>query len=216
MDRDSLLKPVRYAFYLVLAGALLYGFIPIDPLSFQPLDVKLVVQRLITLIIVALFLERALEVYKLFYLAPERERLMVQMEQYQVKLKALISASEDSRSQEIIQTTKQDLLKAQESLQKYTDRIRQSILLVAIMFGFLISSVGIRALEGLLEFPEPETTLEVFRLYLFRVLDLMLTAGLIAGGSEGIHSIIKQLYGFFPETPDKIIAFLRKISQETT
>ena len=76
--------------------------------------------------------------------------------------------------------------------------------------------MGIRALEGLLEFPEPETTLEVFRLYLFRVLDLMLTAGLIAGGSEGIHSIIKQLYGFFPETPDKIIAFLRKISQETT
>lgn len=217
MDSKPLLKFFRYSFYVVLICGLLYTLIPIEPLTFQALSVDVVIRRLLILIVVALFLERALEVYKLFYFSQEKERLTAQVKQRQLELNTLLlSSAEDSSRSDAVQTIKDRLFSAEENLQVHQDHTRQRILQVAIAFALLLSAVGLRSLEGIVQYPAPETISETFRLYLFRVLDLSLTAGLIAGGSEGLHSIIKKLYSFFPDASRQVIDSLQTIRKEHT
>lgn len=212
MDRESLLKFARYAFYAVLVGGLLCLLIPMDPPSLQPLLVKIVVQQLTILVIVALFLERALEVYKLSYFSPEKERLAAKVEHFQMELLSL--SPQTSANSDKIQAVQLRLYSAEESLRNYINHMRQSLLRVAIGFGLLIGLVGLRSLESAFDFPVPESVLEMFRFYLFRVLDLILTAGLIAGGSEGLHNVIKKIGGLFPDIPQKVVEFVQAIKQQ--
>ncbi|MEO1509008.1 MAG: hypothetical protein AAFU84_15325, partial [Cyanobacteria bacterium J06633_23] len=106
------------------------------------------------------------------------------------------------------------LYSAEESLRNYINHMRQNLLKVAIGFGLLIGLVGLRSLESAFDFPVPKSVLEMFRFYLFRVLDLILTAGLIAGGSEGIHNVIKKIGGLFPDIPQKVVEFVQAIKQQ--
>ncbi|MEL6230832.1 MAG: hypothetical protein AAFR24_13060 [Cyanobacteria bacterium J06627_3] len=212
MDRESLLKFARYAFYAVLVGGLLCILIPMEPPSLQPLLVKIVVQQLTILVIVALFLERALEVYKLSYFSPEKERLAAKVDQFQMELLSL--SPQTNANSEKIQAVQLRLYSAEESLRNYINHMRQNLLKVAIGFGLLIGLVGLRSLESAFDFPVPKSVLEMFRFYLFRVLDLILTAGLIAGGSEGIHNVIKKIGGLFPDIPQKVVEFVQAIKQQ--
>ena len=214
MDRESLLKFPRYMFYTVLVCGLLYVLIPIDPPTLEPAIVKISIQQLTILIVVALFLERALEVYKLSYLSQEKERLAAQVEHIQLELQVLLTNGDNSPNSEAIKAVKLRLFNAQESLRVYKNYMRQNLLRVAIAFSALISLVGVRSLESAFNFPEPESALELFRFYLFRVLDVMLTAGLIAGGSEGIHNVIKKLSNLFPDVPQKVIDFIQALKQD--
>ncbi|MEM7065475.1 MAG: hypothetical protein AAF572_20205 [Cyanobacteria bacterium P01_B01_bin.77] len=217
MESNPLLKFFRYSFYVILICGLLCILIPIEPLTFQALSFDVVIRRLSVLIIVALFLERALEVYKLSYFSQKKERLTAEVEQRQLELNVLLlSRAEDSSKSEAIQESKECLFKAEEKLQVHQDYTRQRILQVAIVFALLLSAVGLRSLEGIVQYPSSETISEIFRLYLFRVLDLSLTAGLIAGGSEGIHNIIKKIYSFFPDASQQVIDSLQAIRKELT
>ncbi|MEA5466524.1 hypothetical protein [Leptothoe sp. PORK10 BA2] len=192
--------------------------------SLQPLLIKIVLQQLTILIIVALFLERALEVYKLVYFSPEKERLAVKVEEFQAELQTLLPQVEaqveaqvgDSAPGERIQAMKLSLSNAKENLWVYKNHVRQNLLRAAIGFGLLIGLVGVRSLEGAFDFPVPTSVLEIFRFYLFRVLDLILTTGLIAGGSEGIHNIIKTLGDLLPDVSKKVIGLVRAIKQNPT
>ncbi|NEQ51171.1 MAG: hypothetical protein F6K11_13715 [Leptolyngbya sp. SIO3F4] len=215
MDRASLLKFARYAVYAVLVCSLCYVLLPMDPLAFQPTIIKIILQQLTILLFMALFLERALEVYKLSYLSPEKERLGAQVDYCQSKLDSISSDTDGSISSEILQTVQLDLFNAEEHLRVYRTHVRRNLLQTAIIFGFLIGLVGVRSLEGIVYLPKPDSTLEEFRFYLFRVLDLLLTAGLVAGGSEGIHGIIKQLNNLFPDIPQKVIELVRLLKQNS-
>ncbi|MEO0737683.1 MAG: hypothetical protein AAFZ35_12875 [Cyanobacteria bacterium J06649_12] len=160
----------------------------------------------------ALFLERALEVYKLSYFSPEKERLAAKVDQFQMELLSL--SPQTNANSEKIQAVQLRLYSAEESLRNYINHMRQNLLKVAIGFGLLIGLVGLRSLESAFDFPVPKSVLEMFRFYLFRVLDLILTAGLIAGGSEGIHNVIKKIGGLFPDIPQKVVEFVQAIQQQ--
>lgn len=214
MDRESLLKLPRYAFYTVLVCGLLYVLIPMEPPALRSSIIKIAIQQLTILIVVALFLERALEVYKLSYWSQEKERLDAQVEHIQLELQVLLSNANDIANSEPIKAAKLRLFNAQESLRVYKNHMRQNLLTVAIVFGALISLVGVRSLENAFDFPIPGSVLELFRLYLFRVLDVILTAGLIAGGSEGIHNVIKKLSNLFPDVSQKVIDFIQAFRQD--
>lgn len=217
MDSNPLLRFLRYLFYLVFICGLLYVLIPIAPLTFQVLSFDVVIRRLSVLIIVALFLERALEVYKLSYFSQRKERLTIKVEQHQLELNALLlTSSEDEPKRDALQEIKDRLFEAEENLQAHQDYTRQRILQIAIVFALLLSAVGLRSLEGIVQYPETETISEIFRLYLFRILDISLTAGLIAGGSEGLHSIIKKLYSFFPDASRQVVDSLQAIRKKRT
>ncbi|MBX2864213.1 MAG: hypothetical protein KTR27_11715 [Leptolyngbyaceae cyanobacterium MAG.088] len=213
MEREPLLKFIRYVFYTVLGCGLVYVLIPMDLPELRSTIVQIVLQQLTVLIIVALFLERALEVYKLWYFSPEKERLAVEVEREQVELELLVADVENSSSEEAIGAVQLRLFNAEESLRVYKNHTRQALLRAAIVFGFLIGLVGVRSLENAFDFPAVETAVEGFRFYLFRMLDLILTAGLIAGGSEGIHGVVKKLSGFFPDMPKKAVELVQAFKE---
>ncbi|MEM8612182.1 MAG: hypothetical protein AAGF93_09210 [Cyanobacteria bacterium P01_H01_bin.105] len=215
MDRKSLLTFVRYAFYTVLVCGLLYVLIPMEPPSLQPLVVKIVIQQLTILCIVALFLERALEVYKLSFFSLEKEQLAAQVEHFQRERQFLVNNADSSSDSESLEAIQLRLLNAEESFRVYINQMRQRLLQVAIVFGGLIGLVGVRSLESAFVFPVPESVLEIFRFYLFRVLDVILTACLIAGGSEGIHNVIKKLSSFVPDLSEKVIEFVQAMKQNS-
>lgn len=212
MDRASLLKFARYGFYGAVGVGLLYVLIPMDLPTLQSSILEISLQQLTVLIIVALFVERSLEVYKLFYFSPEKERLITQVAQARLEWQSFLGdVTEDERAQ----AAKLRLLNEEERLRVYKNHTRQNLLRTAIVLGLLLGLAGVRSLEFVFTFPVPETVLEIFRLYLFRVLDVILTTGLIAGGSEGIHSVIKKLNSLFPDISRKVVDLVQLIKQDS-
>ncbi|MEM6254979.1 MAG: hypothetical protein AAF821_18855 [Cyanobacteria bacterium P01_D01_bin.156] len=213
MGHESLLKFVGYGTYTVLGGSLAYILLPMAPPTLKSSVVELILQQLTVLIVVALFLERALEVYKLFYFSPEKERLVTQVEYSQLELQTLLEKGDNISSTDNIQSIQSRLFESEASLRVYRNNTRQRLLQTAIVFGVLIGLVGMRSLESVIVFPTPNSIFEIFRLYLFRGLDIILTAGLIAGGSEGVHNIFKKVNSLFPDIPSKILEFIQAIRQ---
>ncbi len=82
----------------------------------------------------------------------------------------------------------------------YKSDTRVIALWTSLLFGLLMSAIGIRSIEPLvvLDFDNP------IQVIIFRCLDALLTGGLIAGGSEGIHKLIKVFIDFMEATSKQI------------
>ena len=63
------------------------------------------------------------------------------------------------------------------------------------VLGFIISMIGIRALEPLVDSGTFQNLGEVQQ-NMFRMVDIFITGGLLAGGSDGIHKITEILRDF--------------------
>lgn len=86
---------------------------------------------------------------------------------------------------------------------EYKSQTRKIALWTALFIGLMISGVGIRALETLIilrEFPGQQPIFHTEQVCVFRVLDTLLTGGLIAGGSDGIHKLTQVFTVFLEET----------------
>ncbi|MEM9807495.1 MAG: hypothetical protein AAF959_19700 [Cyanobacteria bacterium P01_D01_bin.56] len=124
MDRASLLKFARYGFYGAVGVGLLYVLIPMDLPTLQSSILEISLQQLTVLIIVALFVERSLEVYKLFYFSPEKERLITQVAQARLEWQSFLGdVTEDERAQ----AAKLRLLNEEERLRVYKNHTRQNL-----------------------------------------------------------------------------------------
>ncbi|EKQ67710.1 hypothetical protein OsccyDRAFT_3998 [Leptolyngbyaceae cyanobacterium JSC-12] len=88
----------------------------------------------------------------------------------------------------------------------YKSETRRIALWLALFIGLLISGVGIRALETLVTIQEfdQEPMFYNGQIFIFRSLDTLLTGGLIAGGSDGIHKLVRVFTTFLEETQTRI------------
>ncbi len=82
----------------------------------------------------------------------------------------------------------------------YKSDTRIIALWTSLLFGLLISAIGIRSIEPLVII-DSDNSMQVI---LFRCLDALLTGGLIAGGSEGIHKLIQVFIDFMEATSKQI------------
>ena len=71
--------------------------------------------------------------------------------------------------------------------------------------GLVISLVGIRTLITLVT-PESYAALSVLQKNLFTMVDVLVTGGLIAGGSDGIHKILQTFLDLMDKTSRNINA----------
>jgi hypothetical protein len=91
-------------------------------------------------------------------------------------------------------------LKNNEQLRSaYKSETRKIALWTALLFGLLISGVGVRSLDTLVQ-PAQGSLYSGIQSLLFHFLDVLLTGGLIAGGSDGIHKITQLFSTYFEET----------------
>jgi hypothetical protein len=136
------------------------------------------VQAVTPLLLVALFVERALEiVIGGLYGGAEAE------------LKKLVKEKQKSDT---------DLLKFKAST-------RRVAFAGALVFGLTISAIGVRGLELFVD-PAVFDTLTSTQRTVFRTVDVLVTASLIAGGADGMHKLVSV----FTNGMDKINAGLKQ------
>ena len=82
--------------------------------------------------------------------------------------------------------TKEKLETAENDLYLYRSQTKAIIARLSLLTGITISLAGVRILQ-----PFTNVTLEGQQLALFNAVDILLTGGLFAGGSEGVHRLTK-------------------------
>ncbi|MEH2067574.1 MAG: hypothetical protein V7K47_05290 [Nostoc sp.] len=100
----------------------------------------------------------------------------------------------------VIQPELDDLNTKERQRAAYKADTRTIALWTSLVFGLLISAIGIRSIEPLVVLDLNNQT----QVVIFRSLDALLTGGLIAGGSEGIHQIIQVFINFMEATSKQI------------
>ena len=144
-------------------------------LRFAELTLQSILGVLTPLLAISLFLERALEVF-----------IGVKREPKRAELARAVDAAKAAEKA----TCEQDLA-------NYKSETGTLTLYVGVLGGLLISVAGVRCLWPLLDQSSliPDST----QFSLFNTMDVFLTAGLLAGGSEGIHRIMSVLTDWLSE-----------------
>ena len=130
-------------------------------------------KQLGVLYILALFVERAIEVFIKAWRQAERWKLE----------KTVETASPRNRVQ------------AEQKLQAYRAGTKRAALLVGLTIGIMISLAGVRILDVVFSGITGD-----FQLFMFRFTDVLVTAGLIAGGSSLIHELMTLITEFLRES----------------
>lgn len=131
------------------------------------------------LLLIGLFIERGTEFLVELWRGSEKDDRKHSIELIKQRLKQTINdINEQQRLQEQLHVKS-------EELHQYQAITKRVALWTGFLFGLLISLAGVRALSWLLSIPDCECQKR-----LFRILDVILTAGLISGGSEALHQIM--------------------------
>lgn len=111
---------------------------------------------------------------------------------------------ESIRREVTVMETRRDVLSPEETEEK-TQKVaqlntmqedrRKKVSFFAFALGLIIALFGVRILTNLIS--EPETMTAVQSKFI-NIIDMVLTGCVIAGGSEGIHYIIKTFSNFLP------------------
>ena len=105
----------------------------------------------------------------------------------------------DHRLGEVDAAAKNTLEKHDKKLQEIGEQkiqTRLSVFAWSTFFGLFISACGLRVLNALTE-PSYAATASPLQAKLLVVADIVLTGGVLAGGSSGIHKIVQAITSFF-------------------
>lgn len=144
-------------------------------LAFRPFRAEEIVGNLTALFLISLFLERALEVFVSWWRDADRARLEQEIALTEV------DASADSQRR---------ALELKQELQLYKAQTARRSFMCGLAAGVVIALAGARALSPLLaQLPaagSPQALMIV-------IVDVVITAGLIGGGSDGIHKLVSVI-----------------------
>ncbi|MFN6565855.1 hypothetical protein [Dendronalium sp. ChiSLP03b] len=139
------------------------------------------------------------EAYKFSGLPPEGMSLEQQMSQnYNLNQEEILNINKPQIDD--LNTIFNDVNEKERKKVAYKSDTRIIALWTSLLFGILMSAVGIRSIEPLvvIDLNNP------IQITIFRCLDALLTGGLIAGGSEGIHKFIKVFTDFMEVSSKQI------------
>jgi hypothetical protein len=127
---------------------------------------------LVNLFVVALFVERFVEIFSSVIRKPGR-----------VSIEALLRNAKklDDRHEAIL------------ALDRYKAETGTLMLTIAFVIGLIVSLVGVRTLSAFFD----ANYLGGFQGSLFAAVDVLLTAGILAGGSKGINSMTSAIEAVF-------------------
>lgn len=182
--------------FVVLLGS---GF---SQLRFNPVTRDAIIDLLAPLFIIALFLERALEVFVKTWRRLGRDTYEREVAKAKEALERAKQANQPT------QPAQADLDHRLDELTKYKATTGRIAFLSGVSAGVLISIVGVRVLYPLTDLGLAQTTEQLpgAQLVFFNLVDVFLTGGLIGGGSEGIHKIVAVITDFLDKTRQKIQA----------
>jgi hypothetical protein len=166
------------------------------PVALKEFDVADVAQLITILFVVALLAERALEIFVGTWrgaVATQHEITLRALTQEVARLEQLPPAEAGGLAE-----ARAALEKAKRQEQEYRCATRQVVLWTGLGLGLLVSGVGLRALETLID--PALSGWSASQGAAFRLVDVVLTGGVIAGGSEGIHRVATVFDNFMNTT----------------
>ena len=175
------MKAISIIFYVIIVITIsLPIWLTTEAVSLKETASSMIIPLLGSLFVIALFLERSLDVFLTTWRAEGSEKLNQEIR----NLEHQISKFEDNK--DLIS----DLEKKKQERIERSSKTRLIALWSGLFFGLLVGVVGIRTLQTLVD-PVSLSQIPTIQLHLFRVLDVLLTGGLVAGGSDNIHKLIE-------------------------
>ena len=174
-----------------------------DSIPFREFNSGEVLRLLGSVALIALFLERVLEVFITTWRGPEANVLDTSIQILERKLTMLKKESNAGEDISKIKDTENSLDKATKNKSKYKSETQRIALWSGLTLGLLISAVGIRMLYFLVDPIALENAPQAQELS-FRLVDVFVTGGLIAGGSDGIHKIFNVYDSLMESTSERL------------
>ena len=207
----------------VLISATIASFFGFREIQFHDVTVAQVTALVATLALVAIVIERAVDVYVAKRYDPEKAAVQRPLERARTKLQKAEQRLADERerlqtlSRDPTQDEKDDLRVLNEAADKtlkefeeVDDRIwhplskvrtakLRTAALLSLVFGAFAAVSGVRILGQFL--PENAWILsdgdaQTYQLFIFRIVDTSLTALLLAGGADAFHKLLSAVKSF--------------------
>jgi hypothetical protein len=179
---------------VIIIGGSIIGF---ESLPFKTVDSDFILGLIAKLIVIALFMERAQEFFVELWRGAERDKKLHYIE---IQEERITDAKAQGASKDELEQARSKLADLRLDLRKYRSITMRVALWSSFLLGLLISAVGIRSLTPLVEV----SGMTGARESLFIGVDIILTSCLIAGGSEGLHKIMK-LYNRFMDHSEIVL-----------
>ena len=145
------------------------------------------------LFVISAFIERFLEVFVTAWRALGSEEINHEIELAQA---IIDDPNATAAERQAAEETKAHNLEAK---WRHTFRTRCWSFQAAVLLGAAVALLGVRALQPLVDL----NGVTGWQLDLFRTFDVVLTAGLIGGGTDGLHKLFSAITTFLDETKKK-------------
>ena len=183
---------------LILALAIVILGLLFETLVFRPVSVESIVGLLVPLFVIALFLERAQEVFIVTWRRLGRTEIGDKIKLNSEHFQEVKKGKDPKKTEE----ARQALITAQADLSRYKEVTARIAFLIGLSAGILISIVGVRVLDPLIDFDTTMAT--ALQVSVFKFADIVVTGGLIGGGADGIHKLVSVITDFLEQTRAKI------------
>jgi hypothetical protein len=162
--------------------ALLY-YVKLTGIPFKSFTESNVLAIVTSMFVVAVFMERAIDAILTPIRAPDRQRIERELEDIR-------------KDAEIDDSKKKEQKEKERELEVYKLNTAQRAYWLSFFLGLVISFAGVRALAGLVEPMALEGLGDTHRTF-FSFVDIVLTGGVIAGGSAAIDKIGRGISSYF-------------------
>ena len=156
-------------------------------------------QLLATFFVLALFVERTLEVFITAWRGEETVKR-------ESEVAAVQAALVPDPANPALEAMKAEMKAKSDWLIEYKCETQAIALRCGLVLGILVAAVAVRAFPTFVELPaSANPTVWVARQSVtLKVLDTLISGGIIGGGSEAIHKMMNVITGFFDATAVKI------------
>lgn len=152
------------------------------------------------LVLISLFIERAIEVFLSAWRSQGADMLDYEISKNKSVIEALSDANNNAGLNKTdISDASKTLLALQEERVIYSAHSRFIAQWMGLGIGFLVSLVGVRVLGNVIDI----ASLSGSQQGVFTVVDILLTGAVLAGGSEAINKIMKVYNSFMIATEKK-------------
>lgn len=187
------LKRIKWlAASLTLAALALAVLLSPEYVRLLDVDLDSAVKIVAALFLVTAFVERAIQVIIGIWVEPGRVEIRGRIRAARARAAAGdAAAAEDEAAQRV-------------ALDGYRAATGRLAFTIAFLAGIAVSWVGVRSLRTLVD---PSSYAELggaLQRHLFTLVDVVVTGGLIAGGTKGMHELMQVITEFFGKARDKI------------
>lgn len=183
----------KFLIVITVLGAVVAVWVwPLGAIRFKDFSPAEFTQQLLPLALVALFIERSLEVFLTTWRGGKAAQLEREIE------KATELAKADP-------TKAPGVHISQDTLTDYKSATKRIALPAALVLGILISALGIRGLGTLVD-PKVFNDISIIAAQqrsLFNAMDVLLTGSVIGGGSDFVHKLITTFTDLMAATSRK-------------